>query len=509
MLIPFVLSYAEIHYHLRFLYPKYFRKEPEIIADIPIRCIKSISRKLPVLIIIKDSHLFPVKVNSVEVNISSKQKDITEDFNINLNLSQRYYSKILDVDLKDIQTEQILQITVKIKIEVNGKVKTIRNDNFADIPKKPFRCYYAENTLPLPELWFAGDVHYHSIYTSDQVEFGADIKSTVKMAKVLGLSWLFITDHSYDLDDQEECYTKNDPAFPKWEKLHMEINNIDEIGFNVIAGEEVSIGNSKGKNVHMLAINHNEFLEGYGDSAEVWFKNKPVRFLKEIKDLHSDINLFIAAHPNEEVPFMQKLTLRRGNWSKTDFLESGIKFLQVINNSRLPDIFASINYWKLLLLEGYRFFILAGNDAHGNFNIMRQIKTPFMKLFASDDQVFGKFFTAFKFIGNEPLKAIKNGEIIVSNGPFLSFWLKNKKFSIGSVANCQKANLIFETRTSHEFGNIKNVTLYIGDISSKKEIKILNPKNNIVLELPKNGYVRMNMSTKNGGWVFTNPVWIE
>ncbi len=337
------------------------------------------------------------------------------------------------------------------------------------------------------------------------------MKSTAKLAKAMGLSWLFITDHSYDLDDSIISCTKNDADLPIWKHMLKDVKEYNSNELRIIPGEEVSIGNSKGENVHMLAINHNEFIDGYGDSAEKWFKNKPQHFLTEINKLHKESNLFIAAHPIEKIPFMQKLTLRRGNWRDEDYQTSGIKFLQIINSAEPDNVKRSLNYWKKMLLKGNKYYLIAGNDAHGNFNVMRQIKSPFWKLFSSQKQVFGQFFTAYKYKENQPVAGLKNGEIIVSNGPFLSFQLKIKDeyFPIGSTCKTDKVNLIIESETAIEFGEITNISIFIGDYNSGKEIEITKQKNNCEIDLPEEGYVRMSLKTENGGVVFTNPVWIE
>ena len=163
----------------------------------------------------------------------------------------------------------------------------------------------------------------------------------------------------------------------------------------------------------------------------------------EIKKLHTDENLFIAAHPFEKVPFLQKLTLRRGNWRQIDFIDGGINFLQAINSNGRNEVENSIEEWVKLLLAGNRYFLVAANDAHGNFNVMRQIKKPFWKLFSSQKQTFGNFFTAFQHNSNDPIQGLKAGKIIVSNGPFLSFELirNTKKYAIGSVVSARKAKL--------------------------------------------------------------------
>ncbi len=510
--IPFLFSYAEIHYHLKFLYPKYYRKLPEIISDVPIRVIKSNSSKLPVLIIIKDSHLFPIDLKKINITVLGKEKEISKDFSVDNHLNQQYFSKILFMDIKDFTSNQILTVTVDFTIFKNTNKIEVRNDNYIGLNTKNYRCYYSEESLPYPENWFAGEPHYHSIYTLDQVEFGADVASTKTMAKAMGLSWLFITDHSYDLDDCENSFTKNDPLLPKWNKMLENVKKNDNKEFRILPGEEVSIGNSKKENVHLLAINLKEFIEGKGDSAEVWFKNKPQIFLEEIghRILQSD-SLFIAAHPNEKISFLQKLTLRRGNWHVNDFLQIGIKFLQIINNSNIQSIENSIHYWKKLLLHGHKFFIIAGNDAHGNFNVMRQIKIPYIKLFSSVEQVFGKFHTVFYYKENDPINGIKSGKIIVSNGPFLDFCLEvnGKKYPIGSTISTKSTRLFHNTKSTPEFGKIEKINLFIGDYSEKEEKLILNFQSGSELELPENGYVRMSMSTSKGGFVFTNPVWIE
>jgi len=508
---PFLISYAEIHYHFKNLFPKYFRKEPEIITDIPIRVVKNQKCTIPLLLIVKDADLFPVTINSVNVSVEGTNKSISQNFKIEERIKEKYFSQILHVNVVELGADQYLNIIAKIEVEIAGKSEIVVNDNYPDISTKSYKTYYSKEPLPLPENWFTGEPHYHSIHTADQVEFGADIKSTAELAKAMGFNWLFITDHSYDLDDSLNSCTKNDPELPIWKKMLENVQECDSEEFRIIPGEEVSIGNSKNENIHMLAINHHDFIEGNGDSAEEWFKNKPTHSVNEIRQLHKDDNLFIAAHPFEKIPIMQKLTLRRGSWSKEDYNNNDIKFLQVINSAKTSEIKHSINAWKELLLNGNKYFLIAGNDAHGNFNVMRQIKSPFWKLFSSQKQVFGQFFTAFKYDENDPVAGLKNGEVIVSNGPFLSFNLKveDKLIPIGSTCRSRKAELIFEYNTSTEFGEIKNIYIHIGNSKTAKEIENSEPESGYELYLPLKGYVRMSLETENGGIVFTNPIWIE
>ena len=503
--IPLLLGYAEVHYHLKWLFPKYFIDQPEIIFDCPIRCIKSRTQDLPILLIIKDSHKFPIKLLAANVLIKSKENEKKYKFSFDETINDKYYSKILNCNIEDIESEQNLNIICTASVEINGKTIEIIQDNYKGISKQSFNCFLSKDTLPYPDNWYAGEPHYHSIYTNDQVEFGADISSTKILAKAMGLDWFFVTDHSYDLDDKEDNCTQNDPNLPKWEKMKKDCKQNDDADFRVIAGEEVSIGNHKKENVHMLVINNPKFIEGWGDSAEIWFKNKPQNLISDLPKAKDD-QLYIAAHPAEDVPFMQKLTLRRGKWYEKDFTDNKINLLQIINSADQQDLEKSIEFWKAKLLAGKKYLLIAGNDAHGNFNSMRQISQPFLKLFKSKKQVFGNYHTIFHYKENSPIAGIKNGRILVGNGPFLDFYISNgnEKIYTGMEFDTSFAILKYVFKTNIEFGEATKLVLYLG--KEEKEEEIINPKNYLKIDLDKVKYVRMSVVTKNGYKAFTNPI---
>ncbi len=510
MILPFILSYAEIHYHFKYLRPLYFRKHPEIIADLPIRVIKSSNSELPILIICKDAHLYPVEISRIKVQIFKGNLVQEEVFDLNAKIEKTYYSTIIRVNLEKIPVNSFLSAKVIIEYKINGKTFQVVNDNYKGLKKIFFEFFYSEKGLPLNEGWYAGDVHYHSNYTHDQVEFGADLVSTKEFASTIGLSWFFVTDHSYDLDNHVDSWTENDPQLPYWFEMKAEVSRLSDNDVKVIAGEEVSIGNNIGRNVHLIAIN-NDFIEGSGDSAEIWFKNKPSRNLKEINSLKNSDNLFIAAHPFEKIPIIQRITLRRGNWGTEDFINSGIDYLQIINGNDPGSIYKIIKKWVKLLMQGYRYYILAGNDAHGNFNTMRQIKIPFISLFSSRNQVFGRMFTCYKHEENDPVSGLKKGRIIVSNGPFLDFQIQKdrKHYQIDDICRDSSGLIFFEVATSDEFGEISRINLHIGNLQKKKEMIIKNPENPLVMDFPEKGYLRMSLITARLGIAYTNPIWIE
>ncbi len=507
MISPLILSYAEIHYHLRFLYPAYFKKQPEIIADCPRR---SITSNLPVLIIIKDSHRFPVSLKSIYVKISDSEKERIFKFDKEIDLSQQYWSNIVNVDISEFTKDQWLNLDVVMDVVCAGKELKILNDNYTLTPKS-FSVFYTQDGLPYPTGWYPGDPHVHTYFTSDQVEFGADISSTAIMAKAMGLRWFFPTDHSYDLDDKLDDYLTNDPALPKWKQLWKETNELSSEALRIIPGEEISIGNSDKRNVHLLAINHPTFVTGSGDSAERWFRNKPEHNISEVPSWQTDKNLFIAAHPAEKPPLAQALTLRRGAWSDDDFSIANIGYLQLINSATTSYLNKAISMWKRLLLKKKRLLIIAGNDAHGNFNSMRQIKRPFLTLFRSQSQTFGNYHTIFHLDRNDPVAGIKKGEIMVSNGIFLAFNVvgNSKKYTINDVCCEKDVTINWEAKITREFGDFAFLDLLIGDYHTGTEKTIKMKQSIQKISLPEKGYLRLHLVSTEGGNLFTNPIWID
>ena len=72
-ILPLIFLYTEIHHRFKFFGSKYFKKEPEINADIPHRVEPA--HDIPLLILIKDSHKFPVTLLKIDINISNRKEN--------------------------------------------------------------------------------------------------------------------------------------------------------------------------------------------------------------------------------------------------------------------------------------------------------------------------------------------------------------------------------------------------------------------------------------------------
>ena len=513
--------YAETHYRFKYFFSWLKKAEPEIIADIPSRIQRG--DQLPVLLIVKDSD----KYDSELLNVEVWEKDLKLiELEINKKLNQPYYDKIFFLETSDLEPGKHY-FNVKIKYKIKDKIKICHNDNHRGTKHKPIPVYISQDPFPQIDTCIFGETHSHTNYTSDQLEFGASLNSTSILAQSMGLNFFCATDHSYDLDDQENNYLKNDKNLPKWKKLLEEVDQINDTlnNFQIIAGEEASLHNSKNKNIHCLIYNSKKFYPGNGDSGEKWLH--PFSELT-IDDVLNDVNeetLVFAAHPVEPVPFLQKILIRRDNWHIEDCLHKRLNGLQFANGGPKKYFKQGKNLWIKLLLKGHKLTGLAGNDAHGNFARYRQVSFPFIKMKENYFHLFGNWRTGVylnsKRLDNDSiLTSIKNGNCFLTNGPALNFQAFTNRKLLPMGSTCEKLNkLKLEVISTEEFGKIKQVSIFQGLIGEKSEKvtfhKILSEFHfNYEYELnaePENanGYYRLEVETELNKIALSNPIWFS
>ncbi|HEX9652835.1 MAG TPA: hypothetical protein VGA99_03915, partial [bacterium] len=276
------LLYAEIHYTIKGIYSRLKMKEPEIIADVPRRLDPGAA--LPVLILVKDAHLHPIRLHGVHIEIRNRENVQSERCHFdNLQIAAPWWHHILQITPGQ-NFRGPLQVEVAIEFTCGDRKRVVKSDNYVRTSHTPFEVFIAGQTMPRSPGWYFGEFHCHTSYTSDQVEFGAPPHASALLARAMGLSFFCATDHSYDLDDQPDNYLRSDPDLTKWKSLLAEIGrlNQDLSDFVIVPGEEVSVGNAQNRNVHFLVLNHPEFLPGAGDGAEKWLQTTPDLSIPEV-----------------------------------------------------------------------------------------------------------------------------------------------------------------------------------------------------------------------------------
>jgi hypothetical protein len=342
----------------------------------------------------------------------------------------------------------------------------------------------------------------------------------------MGLQFLAITDHSYDLDDKSNSYLVNDPNLEKWSLFQNEVKSIQNNYPKVILipGEEISTGNHKNQNIHCLFLNDSEFFPGKGDSAENLWKNHPTLPLTEILQNKSKNALAIAAHPLETPPFAQRLILRRGIWGNKDLAHPTLDALQILNGENEDLLKKGLDLWSNLLLQGRHIGVVAGSDSHGNFNCFRQISVPFLKMAFSRNHLFGKVKTGVflkKFTLEDLMQGIQNHQTLISNGPFATLEIRGEKLArIGdTIKKKSVTQLHILAISSGEFGPWLEIYLFWGNYKNGREIKKPLPVDKPAYNLQFNtelldnfNYVRLEAYSRTEHRTYfciTSPIWIE
>jgi len=519
-----VILYAEMHYRLRFLRGRLFKKLPEVIFDTPRRIQTD---HLPVVLLIKDAHWFPIALREVSLTITSPfdpalcEKQV---FTENMSVDRQWFTREYYLDVARYR-DHLLNIDCTAIVECHGRHFQIRNDNYAGLSHAPFRVFIDSEALPSENGWQWGDLHCHSSWTSDQVEFGLPPVALPDLAAAMGLSFCGLTEHSYDLDDQPDSWTKNDPQLRKWNEYRVEIESVNAArkDFIIIPGEEASVDNGLGRNVHLAVLNNREFFRGSGDGLEKSLGFPSEFSYQQILQKADPRALIFAAHPLTRPPFSQWLIARRGVWNRHDH-HSRLDGWQILNGQDGREVIEGKNFWVSKLLAGSQSYLYAGNDAHGNFNRFRQIRLPLLNLYEHERQVFGEFLTGVRTDGNQGLDQLvarlKSGPVIVSNGPFINLVAMDtnrRRFEIGKTMQEPPAALEITALSSRHFGAIRRIKILAGDLLKRREtlcktFEFIQGVNCQTITLPVEnqpsiGYFRAEIETQSAKFGLTNPIW--
>lgn len=528
-LLPLAALYAETHYRFRhFPFSLYYRQQPEIIFDAPLRLEPN--QVLPIFLMIKDANKFPITVRSISITVSNGKKNIVKKLSLNENLNTPLWTQIIDIDVSEFPSG-ILTVDCILDINSNNKSVRVYNDNHVGLTHKPFSVLKADDPLPMLPGWYAGELHCHTSFGEDQIEFGAPLEFYQRASEAMGLSWVALTDHAYNLDDLPNNYLINDPKQAKWKMFLSEVEraNLENPNVVLLPGEELTCRSSTGKNIHLLLVGQHNFLIGTGDDAQNWYNTRSEHSVSDaIRNIDPEA-VAIAAHPLTPISFLEKILLNRNVWTNNDLNEHGLRGWQIWNGQLDRGFHTGLDLWKKNLNKGHKTLIFAGNDAHGNFNRYRQIRLPMISMRENYHHLFAKVTTRIK-TGTEIyqesiINALKNGSCSLSNGPTLDLKVatNSRTAEIGEEVFAENNNEIqVEYLTTPEFGKIKELNLYGGGedkeillikYSSSSDPNLPNWRGKLARPLLGKRYIRAELITehKTGRLYhsFTNPIWLK
>ena len=414
------LRYAETHFKFKLPWSLLYKPWPEIIFDAPFQFVPGIEPYL--WIVVRDADHFPTTIKSAEIVLKARTQNAQQDALLlqdaqqtqdvpqpdiiickELNIEVNEQMKFIPLALGKIPTGTY-EAHCKLTVEREGKSQTFERWNLSRLKPVPLRFKVLKEMPPIAPGYVAGEMHCHTHYSADHVEYGATPEVLQLAAKAVGLDFVNCTDHAYDFAFTQEDYTKEaDSPVPRFQKLRDEIAALpvkDENGNDMplmLAGEEVSVGNSKGENVHMTVLAPEGYLPGLGDCGRYWLENRPTRSIKQILNM-TEAHCF-AAHPFQQMGMLEKFVFRRGYWKPEDLQlknKHSIRGLQFWNGIRDEGFKLGREFWINELGKGNYLLPIGGNDAHGDLNSMTAVDLPLISLKHTRAHTFGNVRTVVK-----------------------------------------------------------------------------------------------------------------
>jgi len=550
------LRYAETHFKFKLPWSLLYKPWPEIIFDAPFQFVPGVSPYL--WIVVRDADRFPTTIKAAEILLkhcvdntfdqtldNAQNKARQPDISIHKELNNEVHEqmKFIPLALGEIPAGTY-EAYCKLTVEREGKAQTFERWNLPRLKPTPLRFKVLNEHPPIAPGFAAGEMHCHTHYSADHVEYGATPEVLQLAAKAVGLDFVNCTDHAYDFAFTQEDFTKEaDSPVPRFQKLREEIAALpskDENGNDMplmLAGEEVSAGNSKGENVHVTVLAPEGYLPGLGDCGRYWLDNKPTRSIKQILNM-TGAHCF-AAHPFQQMGLLEKFIFRRGYWKPEDLnipnerADKGtkkthsIRGLQFWNGIRDEGFKFGREFWINELGKGNYLLPIGGNDAHGDLNSMTAVDLPLFSLKHTRAHTFGKVRTVVKIMdptGN-PILSFPAPTGNLPTQPPLTLDLLNAAFS---ADNCyitdgpalwwerDGKSIIFHARSNKETGGgfryiriYGRQTLPNGKLALEEEIMIGSlvaaPDHADIPVAPfGHAYVRAECETATGKFALTS-----
>jgi hypothetical protein len=432
-----------------------------------------------VWLVIRKAHRFPVYIEEVYGEWKNAEgQSISFKLPIQKKFSKPFHFE--ELNFENPLHPGLWMLNIFVKYEKN---KVIERWNYPLLPPKPLMINFLKEPPPKPAGWLAGETHCHSSFTSDSMEFGASIAVLQKAAATIGLDFVCVTDHSYDLRNEK-----------KFQTLKEEIAALLPHPI-LIAGEEISCGNSKNENVHLLSFGNENYIEGHGDGGRRWWNTKPdLKIAEAINEYRRDSlpPAVFAAHPKLPMLSAERLLLKRGNWSLKDLTENNIQGIEFWNGFRGRDFYEGRALWIKCLLAGHKLLPLGGNDAHGDLNCYTAIAKPLWSLKCNQEHVFGVVRTVIPGTGKAPFSEIPQN-LYITDGPAL--WFENGKL---------------HAKSTEDIGKFLSITIFRGkDFFEKKEEMPINDSLDYIFEisLTNSLYLRAECETSCGKFAMTSAIY--
>lgn len=436
---------------------------------------------MPIYIEIHNTSPEPLFVNAIKIYYTQHlQIDIGKELrNDTLHFVGRLPSELF----YDIKAGDILEFPITVYLEYNNE-EIIANVKTAAFFGHSLTVEPLYSFAEPVGCFYAGDQHTHSTYSDGK----NTISQLAEQAFLIGFSYLFIADHSQDIDD-DQVPPHNSLT---WQNIGRECDAVTSI--LCFRGEEITCDEKRsgGENVtYYLAYDidlcvgsssTSPKFEDYAASDDTVFDYVEIQ----------QGGFGVVAHPNHEDLACDSIL---------EVEAPGLGFgIEAFGGTRAFDV------WQDRLDHGYFTCGYGNSDAH------------------SIGELGSKWtwVNALDLSKPDILDMLRHGYAAFGNGPFVAFWVKGADktwYPMGTreIITTWPLELRIQWKSWAEYGQIDNITL-VGWNSTPTFL--LNPEAegcgyggivDITIEGSEHGFIlsRLVAKTSEGREGYTNPIWIR
>lgn len=354
----------------------------------------------------------------------------------------------------------------------------------------------SKSGLPFkPSNWYAGDQHLH---TDRAYDGSVPMSDMVVAAKSANLDWVIFTDHSQTIGGESG-----------WINGYNDCVDETTSTFKCMYGQELALDDNNNwpcdvyNMLHYLAHPYSSNYLGYIDGTCGWLYCSCRDAQTVINEVNNAGGMGFIAHPYDHGALNAWLGV--DDWSLKNY--TGIEFWngdwddntegKALNN---PSTSKADSWQEFLQIESNPndgFVVGIGDsDAHEASDVGKTFTYCYLNSFSSA----------------EIRNALKKGLCVVSNGPLVTFKIKNT--SIGGVAKvCSGLNTInINAYSNSEFGLLDRVDVYKnGNFLTYASLSGYTDSINLnEININSNDkYIYLQLSTQTGKKAYTNPIWFN
>ncbi len=500
---------------------------PMIFADAPVRAEPD--RPVPVACIIKNLENESISLNRIKITVLKKREPVytARPIEKEITIRSKYWHKVYYVSIPSGVHGEV-EIDVTFEVGLRNMTKMFHNDSLRGTKHKPVKVYIGKEPLPAYKEFCFGDLYNREYFARYEDHDSAPLRVKADFEYAKGNLFMAASDNSFDtsgFDGESDNLTDEQ----KWQKFRRNIESWNEKGeFIILPGELISCRNITGKNINLVILNNKNLVGKCANGKYGMVPSQTDAALKEFLNNTGARSISIASEAAKKASIFESLIRKKGVWNLQDLTDQGLtavhvgidKDYELTSSEKLKWVFQLLNGGRKAIISGSNYYDYSQRKQRFGFPVFSKKEDGAVYNNARIGIICSRPYTTDKIINS-----IKKGRVVVTNGPLLDFYIQNElgeKAILGGEIDGKGFTLNYRFVSSPEFGPVKKLCLYSGDLKVQKEELIYNihfQKNNydlygaIDFEAPGNiSYIRGELfseaenSTK---FCLTNPIWIS